>query len=60
MTDLTIHLSYYHMAAVGKEDMIRLFVKVLPGDFLFPLIKMPNLLFLFAFSDGFLMALQTD
>jgi hypothetical protein len=48
------------MTAVGVEDMIRLFIKPLPRNFLFFLVKLPNLLFLFAFSDRFLMALQTD
>jgi hypothetical protein len=59
MTILTIHLSQHHMAPVGKEDMIRLFVYPSPGDLLPPFLKLPDLFLFRIFCNGLLMTLQT-
>jgi hypothetical protein len=46
------------MTAMGKEDMIRLFIYPFPGDFFAPFLKLPNFFLLGIFCDGFLMAFQ--
>ena len=48
------------MAAMRKEDVIRLFIDSLPGNFLFYLMKLPDLLFFFTFCNRIFVALEAD
>jgi len=48
------------MTAMGKEDMIRLFIYPLPGDFFTLLLRLPDFFLFRVFRDGFLMTFQAD
>jgi hypothetical protein len=58
VTGLTWYLPYHGMTAMGKEDMIRLFIYPFPGDFFAPSLKLSDLFLFGIFCDGLLMALQ--
>ena len=48
------------MTAMGKEDMIGLFIYPLPGNFLTLLMSLPDLFLFRALGDGILMAFEAD
>ncbi len=48
------------MTAMGKVDMIRLFIYPPPGDFLPLLLRLPDFFFFRAFCDGVLMAVYAE
>jgi hypothetical protein len=48
------------MAPMGKEDMIRLFIKPLPWDLFFSSVKLPDFFLFFALCYRMLVALQAD
>jgi hypothetical protein len=48
------------MTAMGKEDMIRLFIYPLPGDLFTLLLRLPDFFLFRAFRDGFLMTFYAD
>jgi len=60
MTFLTIHFGQYHMASMGKEDMIGLFVNPSPWN-VFSFLKGFPYFFLFRIlCDGIFVAFDTD
>ena len=48
------------MTAMGKEDMIGLFIYPLPGNFLTLLLSLPDLFLFRALGYGILMAFEAD
>jgi hypothetical protein len=58
MTGLALDLSKNDMTTMGEEDMIRLMVKMFPGDPFSLLLELPDLFFFGVFCKRFLVALD--
>ena len=58
VTGLALGLSKNDMTTMGEEDMIRLMVKMFPGDLFSLLLELPDLFFFGVFCQGFLVALD--
>lgn len=58
VTGLALDLSKNDMTTMGEEHMIRLMVKMFPGDLLFSLQVLSDFFLLGIFCDGFLVALK--
>ena len=59
MTHTAFQLAQNDMAPVGIEDVVRLFVNLPPGDFLFLTFELPDFFLFRTLGDRFPVALQT-
>ncbi len=58
VTRFAFHFPKYHVAAMGKEDVVGLLVDAIPTDLLSRFIKRSDLSFFRILGEGILMALQ--
>jgi len=59
MTHIAFQFAQNDMTPVGIEDVVRLFVNLPPGDFLFLTFELPDLFLFRTLGDRFPVALQT-
>jgi len=55
---LALYLPYHGMTAMGKKDVIRLFVYPFPGNFLTLLLKLPDFFLFCGLCDGIFMTFE--